>query len=106
MYTDISHASIAFFPQQMLVTVSEQCDQKIMALRDEEKQEIVDLKKENQRLYKRIDDLRQEQVSLQTQVRTQYKCFTFLSMKTLILYKVLDTISLVSYVINRLFMLN
>ncbi len=84
----------------MLVTVSEQCDQKIMALRDEEKQEIVDLKKENQRLYKRIDDLRQEQVSLQTQVRTQYKGFTFLSMKTLILYKELDTISLVSNVIN------
>ena len=33
--------------------------------------EIVDLKKENQRLYKRIDELRQEQVSLETQVCTR-----------------------------------
>ncbi len=31
----------------------------------------MDLKKENQRLYKRIDDLRQEQISLQTQVGIQ-----------------------------------
>ena len=84
----------------MLVTVSEQCDQKIMALRDQEKQGImtyltfvkftkhsstlshvliiaihatdsVDLKNENKRLYKRIDELRQDQLSLQSQVRHQ-----------------------------------
>ena len=30
--------------------------------------EIVDLKNENKRLYKKIDDLREEQVSLETQV--------------------------------------
>ena len=84
----------------MLVTVSEQCDQKIMALRDQEKQgtmtyltfvkftkhsstlshvliiaihatDSVDLKNENKRLYKRIDELRQDQLSLQSQVRHQ-----------------------------------
>ena len=52
----------------MLVTVSEQCDQKIMALRDQEKQEMVDLKNENKRLYKKIDTLRQDQLSLEAQV--------------------------------------
>ena len=99
----------------MLVTVSEQCDQKIMSLREEEKQgklqmyrnktnlhyvytylecigtftvlliellfiitEIVDLKKENQRLYKRIDGLRQEQVSLETQVCKMKKFLSIL----------------------------
>ena len=52
----------------MLVTVSEQCDQKIMALRDQEKQDIVDLKKENSKLYKKISDMRNEQTDLQSQV--------------------------------------
>ena len=81
----------------MLVTVSEQCDQKIMAIRDDEKQgsystflqilnvhlhmldcfprirccffiAMVELKNENKRLYKRVDDLREEQLSLQSQV--------------------------------------
>ncbi|WAR12866.1 TXIP1-like protein, partial [Mya arenaria] len=54
--------------EQMLVTVSEQCDQKIMSIRDEEKQEMADLKKENKNLYKRIEDLKNEQKDLQTQV--------------------------------------
>jgi hypothetical protein len=42
----------------MLVTVSEQCDQKIMAIRDQEKQEMKELRDENRRLYARIDALR------------------------------------------------
>ncbi|XP_074645033.1 translin-associated factor X-interacting protein 1-like [Tubulanus polymorphus] len=54
--------------RQMLVTVSEQCDQKIMALRDQEKQDMVDLKKENSTLFKRISDMKNEQKDLQSQV--------------------------------------
>ena len=98
----------------MLVTVSEQCDQKIMALRDQEKQgtmtyltfvkftkhsstlshvliiailaiDSVDLKNENKRLYKRIDELRQDQLSLQSQVRHQISVFH--AMLTVILGK-------------------
>ncbi|KAL4234843.1 Translin-associated factor X-interacting protein 1 [Mactra antiquata] len=54
--------------KQMLVTVSEQCDQKVMSIRDEEKQEMIDLKQENKNLYKRIEDLKNESKDLQTQV--------------------------------------
>ncbi|CAH1779147.1 unnamed protein product [Owenia fusiformis] len=54
--------------KQMLVTVSEQCDQKIVQIREEEKQEMTDLKKENQRLYTRIEEMKNQEVSLQTQV--------------------------------------
>ncbi|XP_045191892.2 translin-associated factor X-interacting protein 1-like [Mercenaria mercenaria] len=54
--------------KQMLVTVSEQCDQKIMSIRDEEKQEMKDLKQENKSLYQRIEDLKNVGKDLQTQV--------------------------------------
>lgn len=54
--------------KQMLVTVSEQCDQKIMAIREGEKQEMTDLKQENKNLNKKIEDLRNEQKDLLTQV--------------------------------------
>lgn len=54
--------------QSMLVTVSEQCDQKIMALREDERQEMKDLKNEKQALLERISGMREEQISLQMQI--------------------------------------
>ncbi|XP_052229726.1 translin-associated factor X-interacting protein 1-like isoform X2 [Dreissena polymorpha] len=54
--------------KQMLVTVSEQCDQKIMSIREEEKQEMTDMKQDNKRLCKRIEDLKNGQKDLETQV--------------------------------------
>ncbi|ELT95990.1 hypothetical protein CAPTEDRAFT_174103 [Capitella teleta] len=54
--------------KQMLVTVSEQCDQKIMAIRDQEKQEMKDLKEQNRGLFGRIDELCQEKLDLEAQV--------------------------------------
>ncbi|KAK7114786.1 translin-associated factor X-interacting protein 1-like [Littorina saxatilis] len=54
--------------KQMLVTVSEQCDQKVMALRDEERQEIAALKTENRSLYIRISTMVNEQKDLEEQV--------------------------------------
>nr|KAG5696599.1 hypothetical protein BaRGS_034060 [Batillaria attramentaria] len=64
----------------MLVTVSEQCDQKIMALREEEKQEIASLKKENRRLYENIsrmlstqEDLQEQVLRLQEKLREEYQ---------------------------------
>lgn len=54
--------------KQMLVTVSEQCDQKIMGLRDEERQEIATLKTENRGLYTRIATMVNEQKDLEEQV--------------------------------------
>lgn len=54
--------------QQMLVTVSEQSDQKLMAIRQQEKQEVKDLKLENQKLYERIDEMRNDQRALEEQV--------------------------------------
>ncbi|KAJ8302492.1 hypothetical protein KUTeg_018888 [Tegillarca granosa] len=54
--------------KQMLVTVSEQCDQKIMAIREEEKQEMKDLKAEKQRLLEYIQTMNNEQKDLKTQV--------------------------------------
>ena len=60
----------------MLVTVSEQCDQKVMALREQERQEMVDLKMENRRLLERIDGMKQEQGGLQSQIeKVSYLCF-------------------------------
>ncbi|XP_077993673.1 translin-associated factor X-interacting protein 1-like [Glandiceps talaboti] len=54
--------------RSMLVTVSEQCDQKIMALRNEERGEMADLKRENRRLLERIDTMKDEQLSLKEQI--------------------------------------
>ncbi|KAL5022681.1 hypothetical protein ScPMuIL_001836 [Solemya velum] len=54
--------------KQMLVTVSEQCDQKVMAMREDEKQEIIDLKAENKRLCYKIQSLHNEKEDLRTQV--------------------------------------
>ncbi|XP_063951237.1 translin-associated factor X-interacting protein 1-like isoform X1 [Lytechinus pictus] len=54
--------------KSMLVTVSEQCDQKIMALREDERQEMKDLKNEKQALLDRIGGMREEQFSLQMQI--------------------------------------
>lgn len=54
--------------KQMLVTVSEQCEQKIMALREEERGEMTDLKKLNKDLHMKISDLVNEQQDLKEQV--------------------------------------
>nr|XP_002739306.1 PREDICTED: translin-associated factor X-interacting protein 1-like [Saccoglossus kowalevskii] len=55
--------------RSMLVTVSEQCDQKIMDLRNQEKEEMADLKKENRRLIEKIDTMKEEQMSLTEQIQ-------------------------------------
>ncbi|XP_071785996.1 translin-associated factor X-interacting protein 1-like [Asterias amurensis] len=54
--------------KSMLVTVSEQCDQKVMALREEERQEMLDLKREKKALQETIDAMKQHEVSLQMQI--------------------------------------
>ncbi|XP_072013895.1 translin-associated factor X-interacting protein 1-like [Amphiura filiformis] len=54
--------------KSMLVTVSEQCDQKVMALREQERQEMVDLRMENRRLLEKIDGMKQEHGALQAQI--------------------------------------
>lgn len=54
--------------KQMLVTVSEQCEQKIMAIREDERGEMSEMKKENKALYGRISKLMNEQRDLQEQV--------------------------------------
>ncbi|KAM8945584.1 translin-associated factor X-interacting protein 1 [Pelodytes ibericus] len=52
----------------MLATASERCDQKIQAIRQEERLEIKNLRKEKLNLLKVIDNLKEEQISLQLQV--------------------------------------
>ncbi|XP_051830936.1 translin-associated factor X-interacting protein 1 isoform X2 [Antechinus flavipes] len=52
----------------MLVTVSEDCNEKILAIRAEERYEIKMLKKEKLNLLKLIDKKNEEKISLQTQV--------------------------------------
>ncbi|KAL8570488.1 hypothetical protein ACOMHN_034523 [Nucella lapillus] len=54
--------------KQMLVTVSEQCDQKIMGLRDEEGEEMAAMKGENRRLFAKISSMANKQRDLQEQV--------------------------------------
>nr|XP_025043006.1 translin-associated factor X-interacting protein 1 [Pelodiscus sinensis] len=51
----------------MLVSVSEECTQQIVALQEEEKAEITALKKEKLYLLKQIDKMEEEKGSLQTQ---------------------------------------
>ncbi|XP_070537284.1 translin-associated factor X-interacting protein 1-like [Ptychodera flava] len=55
--------------RSMLVTVSEQCDQKIIALRNEEKQEMTDLKRDKRKLMEQIDSMKEEQLSLKEQIQ-------------------------------------
>lgn len=52
----------------MLVTVSEQCNQKIMAFREEERQDIANLKQEKLELLEKIDAMKEEHISLQMQI--------------------------------------
>ncbi|PIK45531.1 putative translin-associated factor X-interacting protein 1-like [Apostichopus japonicus] len=52
----------------MLVTVSEQCNQKIMAFREEERQDITNLKQEKLELLEKIDAMKEEHISLQMQI--------------------------------------
>ncbi|XP_055891072.1 translin-associated factor X-interacting protein 1-like [Biomphalaria glabrata] len=59
--------------KQMLVTMSEECDLKIMAIREDEKGEISDLKKENRKLYGQISNLMVEQEDLKEQVNNLKK---------------------------------
>jgi hypothetical protein len=54
--------------KQMLVTLADQCDHKLMQYREEEKIEIVRLKEEKKKLMDLVAQLRNDQVSLQTQV--------------------------------------
>ncbi|ESO91005.1 hypothetical protein LOTGIDRAFT_191501 [Lottia gigantea] len=54
--------------KQMLVTVSEQCDQKIMALREEEKKEMTDLKAQNRGLFGQIAAMKNEHEDLLEQI--------------------------------------
>ncbi|CAL1533624.1 unnamed protein product [Lymnaea stagnalis] len=66
--------------KQMLVTVSEQCEQKIMALREDERKEMTELKKANRKLYTQIsslmneqEDLREQVAKLKTKLEEEYK---------------------------------
>ncbi|XP_048828796.1 translin-associated factor X-interacting protein 1 isoform X3 [Brienomyrus brachyistius] len=52
-----------------LVIVSERCEQRVLALREEERSEVNALKQEAQCLQKIIDEMREQQDILQTQVR-------------------------------------
>ena len=52
----------------MLVTVSEQCDQKLLAMREEERQEMRDLKQEKLELLHRITAMKEDHVSLHMQI--------------------------------------
>ncbi|XP_069511370.1 translin-associated factor X-interacting protein 1 isoform X2 [Ambystoma mexicanum] len=54
--------------KSMLVTVSEQCDQKIHAMREEERLEIRTLRKEKVALLRQIDKMKMDKTFLQTQV--------------------------------------
>ena len=45
-----------------------------MALREQERQEMVDLKMENRRLLERIDGMKQEQGGLQAQIEKVSHC--------------------------------
>ncbi|XP_068693975.1 translin-associated factor X-interacting protein 1-like [Montipora foliosa] len=54
--------------KSMLVTVSEQCEKKLLAAKKEEKSDMLEMKKENRRLQSIISGLREEQVSLAVQV--------------------------------------
>jgi hypothetical protein len=52
----------------MLVTLADQCDHKLMQYREEEKVEITSLKDEKKKLLDLVSQLKNDRVSLQTQV--------------------------------------
>ncbi|XP_048577209.1 translin-associated factor X-interacting protein 1 isoform X2 [Nematostella vectensis] len=52
----------------MLVTVSEQCEKKLFSMKQEEKSDMIDMRKENLKLQRTIEQLREDQVSLKVQV--------------------------------------
>ncbi|KAK3746382.1 hypothetical protein QZH41_018214, partial [Actinostola sp. cb2023] len=54
--------------KSMLVTVSEQCEKKLLAMKQEEKSDMITMKGENRRLQNIIEKLRDDKVSLQVQV--------------------------------------
>ncbi|XP_031561984.1 translin-associated factor X-interacting protein 1-like [Actinia tenebrosa] len=54
--------------KSMLVTVSEQCEKKLLAMKQEEKSDMITMKGENRKLQQIIEKLREEKVSLQVQV--------------------------------------
>ncbi|XP_075251680.1 translin-associated factor X-interacting protein 1-like isoform X2 [Convolutriloba macropyga] len=54
--------------KQMLVTVSERCDQKIMQIQEQERQDLVDLRKENIRLLQKIDSMKEKEKDYQAQI--------------------------------------
>nr|XP_018668511.1 translin-associated factor X-interacting protein 1 [Ciona intestinalis] len=54
--------------KSMLITVSEQCDQKVMKIREEERLEILNLRRNKMELLRYIDSMREKEVSLQAQV--------------------------------------
>lgn len=51
-----------------LVLVSEQCERRILALREEERAEMKALKHDKQRLQRLIEDMREKQCALEVQV--------------------------------------
>ncbi|XP_071958609.1 translin-associated factor X-interacting protein 1-like [Antedon mediterranea] len=55
--------------KSMLVTVSEQCDQKVMALRGEERQEMTELKQENKNLQETITIMKRDHVEFEEQIK-------------------------------------
>ncbi|XP_063721278.1 translin-associated factor X-interacting protein 1-like isoform X2 [Symsagittifera roscoffensis] len=54
--------------KQMLVTVSERCDHKIMQIQEQERQDLVDLRKENIRLLQKIDSMKEKEKDYQAQI--------------------------------------
>ena len=54
--------------QQMLVTLADQCDQKLMKFRDEERVQVKELKEEKKQLLDLISQLKNDRLALQTQV--------------------------------------
>lgn len=54
-----------------LVTVNEDCNERILAMRAEERDEISMLKKEKMNLLKLIDKKNEEKISLQTEVKRE-----------------------------------
>ena len=58
--------------KQMLVTLADQCDHKLMLYREEEKIEIKQLKEEKKKLMDMVMQLKNDRQSLQTQVDKVY----------------------------------
>ena len=63
--------------KQMLVTLADQCDHKLMQYREEEKLEIKELKEEKKRLMEFVLQLKNEKQALQIQVDKVKILFNF-----------------------------